>query len=170
MASFRGRTGGQDGMSELRPISEPREDLAEAARLNRLERLAVDPRCSAVSLRLLVCDFERFELGEVNVQSPEMMRRGGFRPMAYLCSKLLQTDGGLCHPAPASPLTPNASGRAPSLGGRYPASTLLRTRPPGSRLRRTSPFGSCDYLASAGFLRGARSPSLFSPSAAIPLT
>jgi hypothetical protein len=83
--------------------------------------------------------------------------------MAYLCSKLLQTDGGLCHPAPASPLTPNASGRAPSLGGRYPASTLVRTHPSGSHLRRTSPFGSRDYLASAGFLRGARSPSLFSP-------
>jgi hypothetical protein len=85
------------------------------------------------------------------------------RPMAYLCSKLLQTDGGLCHPAPASPLPPNASGRAPSLRGHYPASSLLRTHPPGSRLRRTSRLRSRGYLASAGFLRGARSLSLFSP-------
>jgi hypothetical protein len=91
------------------------------------------------------------------------VRRVGLRPMAYLRAKLLQTDGGLCHPAPASPLAPNASGRAPSLCRRYPASSLLRTHPPGSRLRRTSPLGSRGYLASASFLRGARSPSLFSP-------
>jgi hypothetical protein len=32
-----------------------------------------------------------------------------------------------------------------------------------SRLRRTSPSGSRGYLASVGFLHGARSPSLFSP-------
>jgi len=32
------------------------------------------------------------------------MRRDGLRPLAYLCSKLLQTDGGLYHPAPALPL------------------------------------------------------------------
>ena len=30
------------------------------------------------------------------------MRRGGLRPLAYLRSKFLQTDGGLCHPALAS--------------------------------------------------------------------
>src|SRR5713101_6607585 len=146
-------------------VGESRKELAEAARLNRLERLPIDSRRSAVSLRLLVCDFERFELREVDVQSPKPVRRGGVRPMAYLCSKLLQTYGGLYHPAPASPLTPNASGRAPSLGGRYPASTLVRTHPPGSHLRRASRLRSRDYLASAGFLRGVRSPSLFSPMA-----
>ena len=112
---------------------------------------------------LQVCGFERLELGEVDVQTPETMRRGGFRPAAYPRSKLLQTDGGLCHPAPASLLTWSASGRAPLLGGRYPASSLLRTHPPGSRLRRTSPFGSRGYLASEVFHLGARSPSLFQP-------
>jgi len=85
--------------------------------------------------------------------------------MAYPCSKLLQTDGGLCHPAPASLPAWNASGRVPSLRGHYPASLLLRTHPPGSRLRRASPLGSRGYLASAGFLRGTRSPSLFQPMA-----
>jgi hypothetical protein len=74
-----------------------------------------------------------------------------------------ETDGGLCHPAPASPLAPNASGRAPSLRGRYPASSLLRAHPSGSRLRGASSVDSRRYLASAGFLRGARSPSLFPP-------
>jgi hypothetical protein len=58
---------------------------------------------------------------------------------------------------------PIASGRVPLLGGRYPASSLIRTRPSGSRLRRASPLGSRGYLASVGFLHGARSPSLFSP-------
>ncbi len=58
---------------------------------------------------------------------------------------------------------PIASGRAPLLRGRYPASSLIRTHPSGSRLHRTSPSGSRDYLASVGFLHGARSPSLFSP-------
>src|SRR6185437_15991167 len=96
---------------------------------------------------------------------PEAVRTGGFRPIAYLCAKFLQTDGGLSHSAPASLLAPNASGRAPSLCGRCPASSLLRTRPSGSRLRRTSPLGSRGYLASVGFLHGARSPSLFSPMA-----
>ena len=85
--------------------------------------------------------------------------------MAYLRSKLLQTDGGLCHPALASLLAPIASGRAPLLGGHYPASSLLRAHPSGSRLRRASLLGSRDYLASAGFLRGARSPSLLHPMA-----
>src|SRR5690349_19237942 len=75
----------------------------------------------------------------MDVQSPETVRWGGFRPVAYLRSKLLQTDGGLCHPAPASLLAPNASGRAPSLHGHYPASSLLRAHPPGSRLHRASP-------------------------------
>jgi len=67
---------------------------------------------------------------------------------------------------PRASLRPrSAFGGAPSLHGRYPASSLLRTPPPGSRLRRPSPFGSCGYLASAGFLDGARSPSLLQPMA-----
>ena len=93
------------------------------------------------------------------------MRGNGFCSMAYRRAKRLQTNGGLCHPALALPLALIASGRVPLLRGRYPASSLVRTRPPGSRLHRTSPFGSYDYLASAGFLRGARSPSLLSPMA-----
>ena len=63
----------------------------------------------------------------------------GFRPAVYLRARLLRTDGGFCHPTPASPLAPNASGRAPWLHGHYPASSLLRTHLSGSRLRRTSP-------------------------------
>src|ERR1700733_15068868 len=82
---------------------------------------------------------------------PEAMRSGGLRPVAYLRAKLLQTDGGLCHPAPALLLAPNASGRAPSLRGHYPASSLLRARPSGSRLRRTSPLGSRDDPAPPAF-------------------
>jgi hypothetical protein len=64
---------------------------------------------------------------------------GGFRPAVYLHSRLLRTDGGSCHPTPASPLFPNASSRAPSLHGHYPASPLLRTHLSGSRLHHASP-------------------------------
>ncbi len=60
-------------------------------------------------------------------------------------------------------IAPIASGRIPLLHGRYPASSLIRTHPSGSRLHRTSPSGSRGYLASVGFLHGARSPSLFPP-------
>ncbi len=57
----------------------------------------------------------------------------------YPSSQVLQLDGRLCHLAPASHLGEEVmSSRAPSLHGRYPASSLLRTRPPPSRLRPTS--------------------------------
>ena len=35
-------------------------------------------------------------------ESLALVCRGGLRPLAYLRSKFLQTDGGLCHPALAS--------------------------------------------------------------------
>ena len=91
------------------------------------------------------------------------MRRGGFRPMAYRRAKLLQTNRGLYHPAHASPRAPCASGRAPSLGGHYPASSLLRARPPGSRLRCTSPLGSNSYLAPRAFSAGRGALPCFHP-------
>lgn len=51
--------------------------------------------------------------------------------------------------------------QAPSLTRRYPVSSLPRTHPPGSRLRRTMPPQLVRLPCSAGFLHGARSPSLF---------
>src|SRR5215471_1323406 len=42
------------------------------------------------------------------------------------------------------------SSRAPSLGGRYPTSSLLRTRPPPSRLRSTSRFSRLYDLPFSG--------------------
>src|SRR5664279_3476526 len=83
-------------------LGEFREKLSSALRLNRLERLVVGPRGSAIALGLQVRRFERIEFHDVDVQSPKAMRRGGLRPLAYLRSKLLQTYGGLCHPALAS--------------------------------------------------------------------
>ena len=83
--------------------------------------------------------------------------------MAYLLSKFLQTDGGLYHPSLASLLLPTASGRAPSLRGHCPASSLLRTRPPGSRLRRASPLDSRDYLSPRVFSVGRGALPCFIP-------
>ncbi len=51
----------------------------------------------------------------------------------------MQIHGRLCHLTPASLLAGRiTNSRAPLLRGRYPASSLLRTHPPPSRLRPTS--------------------------------
>ncbi|WP_338092427.1 hypothetical protein [Sorangium cellulosum] len=82
------------------------QKLAASCGLDRRERLAVAAWGAAFALRLQVSGFERVVLHEVDVHAPEAVRRGGFRPMAYLRLKLLQTDGGLYHPAPALLLAP----------------------------------------------------------------
>jgi len=57
----------------------------------------------------------------------------------YPPSQVLQSNGCLSHLTPASPLDGETTcSRAPSLHGRYPASALLRTQPPPSRLQSTS--------------------------------
>ena len=54
-------------------------------------------------------------------------------------SQILQINGRLCHLALASPCRRrNTISRVPSLHQRYPASSLLRTHPPPSRLRSIS--------------------------------
>ena len=75
----------------------------------------------------------------MDVQAPEPPGRFSLRLDVYPPSQVLQTDGRLCHLAPASHVVggvPNS--RAPSLHGHYPASSLLRTPPPPSRLPPTS--------------------------------
>ena len=56
------------------------EELATAACLDLLERLAVGPRGAVVALRLQVRGFERVELHDVDMQSPEAMRQGRISP------------------------------------------------------------------------------------------
>ena len=57
----------------------------------------------------------------------------------YSPPQVLQIDGRLCHLVLAFLVVGDVTNsRAPSLHGRYPASTLLRTHPPPSRLRSTS--------------------------------
>ena len=57
----------------------------------------------------------------------------------YLPPQILQTDGRRYHAAPASLVAERImNSRAPLLHGRYPASSLLRTQPPPSRLRSIS--------------------------------
>src|SRR5262249_34912791 len=75
----------------------------------------------------------------------------------------------VCASGPANRLTPLSfvlafpierdvtNSRAPSLHGRYPASSLFRTRPPPSRLRSTSRFSRLyDLPCSGDFSSGAR--------------
>src|ERR1700687_6042372 len=75
----------------------------------------------------------------MDVQSPELPGRLSLRLSVYSPPQVLQIDGRLCHLVLAFLVVgdvPNS--RAPSLHGRYPASTLLRTHPSPSRLRSTS--------------------------------
>src|SRR5262249_48845339 len=73
----------------------------------------------------------------------------------------LQIDGRLCHLVLASPIERDiTNSRAPSLHGRYSASSLLRARPPPTRLRSISRFSrlydlpcSDDFAPGRGGLR-----------------
>jgi len=72
-------------------------------------------------------------------EAPEAPRRFSLRLGVYPPSQVLQTDGRLYHLAPASLVVEGVTGsRVPWLHGSYPASPLLRTPPPPSRLRPTS--------------------------------
>ena len=74
--------------------------------------------------------------------------------------QFLQVNGCLCHLTPASRLVEGfLCSRAPSLHGRYPASRLLQTLPPPSRLRLISRAlrlynlpGSTDFSVGRGRL------------------
>ncbi len=66
-------------------------------------------------------------------------RRFSLHLDVYPPSQFLQTDGCFYHFTPASLVDEESMcSRAPSLHGRYPASSLLRTQPPPSRLRSIS--------------------------------
>src|SRR5262252_9875096 len=77
----------------------------------------------------------------MDVQTPETPGRLSLRLDVYSPPQVLQIDGRLCHLVLAFPIERDiTNSRAPSLHGRYSASSLLRTRPPPSRLRSTSRF------------------------------
>ena len=69
----------------------------------------------------------------------ELPGRLSLRLDVYSPPQVLQIDGRLCHLVLAFLVVGDfTNSRAPSLHGRYPASTLLRTHPSPSRLRSTS--------------------------------
>jgi hypothetical protein len=92
---------------------------------------------------------ERFHLADMDVQAPEPPGRFSLRLGVYPPLQVLQTAGRLYHFAPASHMTRGVTtSRVPSLHGHYPASALLRTPPPPSRLQPTSRgTGYTAYLA-----------------------
>ena len=68
-----------------------------------------------------------------------IMRPLSLRLDVYSPPQVLQIDGRICHLVLAFLVVGDfTNSRAPSLHGRYPASTLLRTHPSPSRLRSTS--------------------------------
>src|SRR6202790_1548280 len=75
----------------------------------------------------------------MDIQSPEPPGRLSLRLDVYSPPQVLQIDGRLCHLVLAFLVVRDfTDSRVPLLHGRYPASTLLRTHPPPSRLRSTS--------------------------------
>ena len=79
----------------------------------------------------------------------------------YSPPQVLQIDGRLCHLVLAFLVVGDfTNSRAPSLHGRYPASTLLRTHPSPSRLRSTSRLSRLyDRPCSRRFRAGTRRAS-----------
>ena len=83
--------------------------------------------CGFPALRSPVCFASR-------IMGPLSLRLDVYSP-----PQVLQIDGRLCHLVLAFLVVGDfTNSRAPSLHGRYPASTLLRTHPSPSRLRSTS--------------------------------
>jgi hypothetical protein len=91
--------------------------------LERLQSLtAADTRYSGPSVPYSHSLFHRFQPkpGRFDVQTVSL------RLDVESSSQVLQTDGCLCHLTPASFLIRLVCSKAPLLGGRYPASSLLR--------------------------------------------
>src|SRR5262249_30000996 len=110
-----------------------------ALRLNGLEGHPVYSRSPIVLFGPLLPPPPRLPLASLHVSTPETPGRFSLRLDVYPPPQVLQLNGRLCHLVLAFPLVGGiANGRAPSLRGHYSASSLLRTRPPPSRLRPTS--------------------------------
>ena len=71
----------------------------------------------------------------MNVKSPKPPCFISLRLQVYLPSQVMQIDGRLYHPVPASQCCQKiVNNRVPLLPGRYSGSSLIRTPPPPSRL------------------------------------
>src|SRR5712691_3966366 len=138
-----------------------REESVHTRPFDGLERHPVDTRGPVVGFCQRVRGAERFQFADVNVQAPEAPRRFSLRLDVYLSSQVLQCHGRLCHLAPASHIVERCThSRVPLLGGRYPASLLLRTHPPPSRLPPLSRFSRLYGVpCSASFRDGTRRAS-----------
>src|SRR2546427_6968941 len=97
-----------------------------------------------------------FRFADMHIQAPETPGRFSLRLGVYPPAQVLQIHGCLCHCTPASHVVEGVTNSmVPSLHGHYPASSLLRTHPPPSRLRLISRWtGYTAYLASADFAAG----------------
>ena len=81
-------------------------------------------------------NYQRVQAVDTSIDYSTASSRFSLRLDIYPSPQFLQIDGCLCHLTPASHLVEGfLCSRVPSLHGRYPASPLLRTQPPPSRLR-----------------------------------
>ena len=97
----------------------------------------------------------------MNVKSPKLPCFISLRLQVYLPSQVLQTDGRLCHPVPASQCCQKiVNSMVPLLPRRYSGSSLIRTLPPPSRLSVHFPlFTVIEPTLLQAFLPGARRAS-----------
>src|SRR5262245_23557329 len=117
-------------------VPDLQKERLHSACLDGLEGGPVNARGTVGLLGQVVSFAQGFHLADVDVQAPEAPGRVGLRLGVDLPPQVLQIDGRLYHPAPASRVDGRVTNsRAPSLRGRYPASTLLRAHPPPSRRR-----------------------------------
>src|SRR5262249_11479830 len=120
-------------------VPELPQELPHATCFDGLEGDPVDARGPVVLLGQEVRLVKGLLLADVDVQAPEAPGRVGLRLGADLPPQVLQIDGRLDHPAPASRVVGRVTNsRAPSLRGHYPASALLRAPPSPSRRQPTS--------------------------------
>jgi hypothetical protein len=92
----------------------------------------------------------------MNIQPPKPPCLIRLRLQVYLPSQVLQTNGRLYHLVPASRCCRKiVNSRVPSLPGRYPGSSLIRTHPPPSHLSAHFPlFTVIEPTLLQGFLPG----------------
>src|SRR5262249_27091042 len=109
-----------------------------AIRCDGVERHPVDTRGTVVLFRHLIGGAERLSFADVPIQTPKSPLWFSLRLDVQSSSQILLRDGCLCHLTPASRCRRLAMQQGPFARRALPASSLLRTWPPPSRLQSTS--------------------------------
>src|SRR6202030_4194134 len=121
-------------------LPEPLEPCLQPFGFEGLKRNSVNSRSAVVLWAQPIGFAQRLQLADMHIQSPKPPGRFGLRLAVYPPPQVLQTNGRLCHFAPAFRVVGGSTdnSRVPLLGGHCSASSLLRTPPSPSPLRSIS--------------------------------